>query len=69
MEAVYFHAAECALNCDDPQCPYTHSDSWIADGVWFDTEAEAVASRLPTPASPKRERYSDMAEAINRGVK
>lgn len=33
---------------------------WHCDGT-------NAITKCPTPASPKRERYSDMAEAINRG--
>lgn len=44
----YFVAAECYTGCNDPWCPYTHSEGWKIDGLssFYRTEMDALQAKL-----------------------
>ena len=39
---------ECFSDCDDPDCPYTHGDSWEVRGINTTFYSEQAATRAAT---------------------
>jgi hypothetical protein len=45
---IIHHPAECSARCcDDPECPYTHHDTWEVNGVHYHDPAQADAMLPP----------------------
>ena len=45
MMEIEHHPAECALRCEDHNCPYAHFDTWVYMGVTYYEKEDAVAAQ------------------------
>lgn len=51
---ITYEPAECARDCDVPDCPYTHEESWCVGVVTFETRREAEKFAAALDATEKQ---------------